>query len=147
MKKFLSTLLVTFFLGLFVCPALKDSQCSAQIRYYISKAYYDKDGVKHKHNSAIYYTFINNGTRVYESDRNGNSKNHDFKYIGEKDGLLIYRAFSPGIGQIPDILMDIYLYFTPDFKRLNWYGGYTGITIVYEQGKPGDEIQTPTKFY
>lgn len=73
-----------------------------------------------KKNSVFYFTFTNNKKNCYLTDKNGvydgGYGENTYKYIGKKNGILIYQECNQNIFRYGQDL----LYFSPDFKRMNW---------------------------
>lgn len=154
MKRLKKLLLFTL-LVFFISPSFSDSKCRAQtVRCYYAVASYNKEGVKSALNRyPMYLAFINNNNVIYQCDKNGNSKSWGgvtlkYQYIGRRDGKLIYKQFGNNpYGGI--IWTENYLYFTPNFQRLNNRYAVPGFeyTYVYEMGDPEDEVKAPDIFY
>ena len=63
--------------------------------YYVSKEYYDNNGVKHKQERRSYYTFY--GNICYESDANGNAKGQIvWRFNSQQNGFRIYKVNPQG---------------------------------------------------
>lgn len=152
--KTVKTFILLFLVGLFATPLLKEAQCQAQVtRYYIYQFTIDNNGVKtklaNKAGKGTYLTFA--GDIVYISDKNGYKLQNptgliwdESRYIGMRNNKEVYRCLWRGA--IADWFDKYFLYFTSDYSRLNFiYGG--GWTDVWEEGLPGDEVQTPNTFY
>lgn len=145
------TFILLFLVGLFATPHLKEAQCQAQVtRYYIYQFTVDSNGVKRKDpnkaGKGAYITFA--GNVVYESDKNGYKLQYsrffwdDNEYIGMRDNKEVYMGV---FGILFDKKPISYWYFTQDYSRLNYIFGRW--TDVWEEGLPGDEVQTPNTFY
>lgn len=75
-----------------------------------------------KKGAIFYFTFTNNKQKCYLSDKNGISKcngNCTYKYVGSKNGILIYKEQLSSNFRLFDDDPDI-LYFSSNYSRLNW---------------------------
>lgn len=150
MKRILSALIVLI-IGIVGARDIAGFSASSQtIRYYTCKEYYDRDGVKHSTNKATYITFANGNSVVYASDSQGNSnsnalRDNVYKYVGTKDGKLIYRPDNYGMYGV-----EYQLIFNSDFSRLNFRDHFAWIsddTEVWVLSNPQDKVQAPQVFY
>lgn len=72
----------------------------------------------------FYFTFTNQKSMCYLTDKNGvysgGYGQNSYKYIGERNGVLVYKECNQNMFRNGEDL----LYFSPDFSRLNWRCGF-----------------------
>ena len=154
MKKLISYLAIVV-IGLFVSPQMKDSHAHAQIRYYISKQCFDREGVQHSNNVKRYIAWTNGGQIMYECDANGNMLPNavTYAYRGTKNGLMVYQYYRDDymfLGPPRKTFDDRMTYYvSSDYSKLNWVNKTLGYTVVFKQSTPGssDDIEMPETFY
>ena len=121
MVKNVRILILTILVVLFATKALAQTYC-----YKYSHSVKDEvkiPGLIAK-GTVFYFTFTNKKSNCYLTDKNGvyscGYGQNTYKYMGTKNGILIYQECNQNMfrnGQ--DIL-----YFSSDFRRLNWRCGF-----------------------
>lgn len=116
------------------------------------------DGVKTsllEEGLCFHFTFTNNKDKCYLTNKDGVYDNraggqNTYKYIGTKNGMLIYKEYYPSNMFRSD--HDL-LYFSSDYSRLNWKSGAdkvlfnsNTIRVLQFTNKP-DEEEVPTELY
>lgn len=105
--------------------------------------------------SHFYFTFNRDKSAVFQTDKNGyytqSRGNGEYRYIGSENGMLIYRSQNDKYDW--NFLPVEYIYFSTDFKRMNWdcgiekfnKNGDLGVRVL-EQYDP-QKGNTPEKLY
>lgn len=125
----------------------------------------DKDGIKHEQTGYTYFTFTNNKTICYQSDKNGNvlkstmpgfnSTASTFRYVETKNNMHMYKESDKNFGMgVVTYGMNFY-YFSTDYSRLNafypakdLYGIHVDEkTYVYERVSSPIEDSAPRELY
>lgn len=132
-------------------------EVSAQTYSYKS-LYALKDGIKmpglyYKKGDIAYFTFTNNKSRCYKTDKNGVYYGGYgigvFEYLREEKGVLIYKEMGGGAkGGFDE------LYITDDFKMLCWFSyydegspQYRGSLRVFEYTDDPNSVEVPSELY
>lgn len=116
------------------------------------------DGVKKQGvvaTSQFYFTISNDRSVVYLTDKNGfyslTRGNGEFRYVGRQNGLLTYRSQNDKYDW--NFVPVEYLYFSDDFKRMNWDCGMDKFSQrgdlgfrVLEQYDP-QKVNAPERLY
>ena len=112
-----------------------------------------EDGVRIKDGGwTEYYTFINNKSVCYHSDKDGNKTQYGmtFIYEGSNNGILTY-AYRPKDPYMNVPLPSKYIYFSSDYSRINKIekSSLDNIvyTWVYEKVMAPDKQNAPTQLY
>lgn len=100
---------------------------TAKAQTYAYKCLYsvDDNGIKRKsivENTIFYFTFTNDKSMCYSTDKNGIYSLRDglgsYRYIGTRNGMYVYKECSTNIGT--NMFGQNILYFKSDYSRLNW---------------------------
>lgn len=74
--------------------------------------------------TVFYFTFTDDKNKCYLTDKNGVYSDgygqHSYKYVGSKNGILIYKENNQNMFRNGQDM----LYFSSDFRRLNWRCGF-----------------------
>ena len=103
--------------------------------------------------AAFYFTFTNNMSNCYLTDKNGFYSGalgqNSYKYIGTKNGILIYQECNQNMFRFGQDM----LYFSSDFQRLNWLcvaddfnSGHNRLRVLNFVSDP-DAVDPPGKLY
>lgn len=101
-----------------------------------------------------YFTFTDNGNKCYLTNKDGMYRGaygqHSYKYIGKKNGVLIYKEQNQNILREGEDM----LYFSSDLKKMNWqswmdnyFPESRGCTQVYEYVADPNAVDVPSQLY
>lgn len=100
-----------------------------------------------------YFTFTDNMNMCYSTDKDGVYSGGyglgAYRFIGKKDGVLVYKEQGSPLSAGPGML-----YFSSDYKRLNWQSEYDnyipetyGCLQVWEYVADPNSVDVPSQLY